>query len=107
MSERCTRHSHSNAGNRSRQINDLVTTHTGGFVLFVSLAKRKIRLILIHLACNIFFLLQAMALRRDPSLIELFVEMHMRSEDRQKKVQQFIDYRAQYFGVCLFNHFLL
>ncbi|KAI5572436.1 hypothetical protein BDE02_10G013700 [Populus trichocarpa] len=39
----------------------------------------------------------ATSLGPEPSLMELFVEMHVRSEDRQKGVQQFIDNRAQYF----------
>jgi len=39
--------------------------------------------------------------------MELFVEMHVRSDDRQKGVQQFIDNRAQHFVVCLFYHFIL
>jgi len=33
------------------------------------------------------------------------VETHVRSQDRQKGAQQFVDNRAQYFVVCLFNHF--
>jgi hypothetical protein len=39
--------------------------------------------------------------------MELFVEMHVRSQDNQKGVQQFIDNRAQHFMVYLFNHFIL
>jgi len=39
--------------------------------------------------------------------MELFVETHVWSEDRQKGVQQFVDNRAQHFVVCLFNHFIL
>jgi hypothetical protein len=39
--------------------------------------------------------------------MELFVETHMRSQDRQKEAQQFIDNRAQHFVVCLFNQFML
>jgi len=38
--------------------------------------------------------------------MELFVEMHVRSQDRQKGVQQFLDSRTQHFMVCLFNHFI-
>ena len=38
--------------------------------------------------------------------MELFVEMHVRSQDRQKGVQQFIDNHAQHFVVCSFNHFI-
>jgi hypothetical protein len=38
--------------------------------------------------------------------MELFVEMHVHSEDRQKGVQQFVDNRTQYYMVCLFNHFI-
>jgi hypothetical protein len=37
--------------------------------------------------------------------MELFVETHMRSEDRQKGVQQFVDNHAQHFVICSFNHF--
>ena len=47
-----------------------------------------------------------MSLGREPSPIELFVETHVWSEDRQKGVQQFVDNRAQHFVVCLFNHFI-
>jgi hypothetical protein len=39
--------------------------------------------------------------------MELFVEMHVWSQDRQKGAQQFINNRAQHFVVCLFNHFIL
>jgi hypothetical protein len=38
--------------------------------------------------------------------MELFVETYVRSDDRQKGVQQFIDNRAQHFVVCSFNHFI-
>jgi hypothetical protein len=38
--------------------------------------------------------------------MELFVETHVRSEDRQRGVQQFIDNRTQHFVVCSFNHFI-
>jgi hypothetical protein len=34
-------------GNQSWQIHGFVTTHTGGFILFISLAKRMVRFILI------------------------------------------------------------
>jgi len=33
------------------------------------------------------------------------VETHVRSQDRQKGAQHFIDNRAQHFVVCLFDHF--
>jgi hypothetical protein len=39
--------------------------------------------------------------------MKIFVETHVRSQDRQKGVQQFIDNRAQHFVVCSFNHFIL
>jgi hypothetical protein len=39
--------------------------------------------------------------------MEPFVEMHMRSEDCQRGVQQFVDNQAQHFVVCSFNHFIL
>jgi Holliday junction resolvase-like predicted endonuclease len=39
--------------------------------------------------------------------MELFVETHVRSEDRQKGVQQFVDNRTQHYMVSLFNHFIL
>jgi hypothetical protein len=38
--------------------------------------------------------------------MELFVETHVRSQNRQKKVPQFVDNRALHFVVCLFNHFI-
>jgi len=37
--------------------------------------------------------------------MELFVETHVRSQDRQKGMQQFVDNRAQHFVVFLFIHF--
>jgi len=39
--------------------------------------------------------------------MELFVETHMQSQERQKGVQQFVDNRAQHFMVCSFNRFIL
>jgi len=39
--------------------------------------------------------------------MKLFVEAHVRSQDRQKGAQQLADNRAQHFVVCLFNHFIL
>jgi hypothetical protein len=39
--------------------------------------------------------------------MELFVETHVRSQDCQKGVQQFVDNRAQHFVVCSFIHFIL
>jgi hypothetical protein len=47
--------------------------------------------------------------------MELFVETHVRSQDRQKGMQQFVDNRAQHFVdnraqhfvVCSFIHFIL
>jgi len=50
-----------------------------------------------------FFFLRAMSLGCKPSPMELFVEMHVRSEDRQNEVQQFVYNRAQHFVVCSFN----
>jgi len=35
------------------------------------------------------------------------VETHVRSQDRQKRAEQFVDNFAQHFVVCLFNHFIL
>jgi len=35
-----------------------------------------------------------MSLGREPSPMELFVETHVRSQDRQKKAQQFVDNRV-------------
>ncbi|KAL9342992.1 hypothetical protein Peur_063423 [Populus x canadensis] len=37
------------------------------------------------------------SLGREPSPMELFVETHVRSQDCQKGVQQFVDNRAQHF----------
>jgi hypothetical protein len=34
--------------------------------------------------------------------MKLFVKMHVWSDDRQKRVQQFVNSRAQYFVVCWF-----
>ena len=52
---------------------------------------------------TIFFLLQATILVLEPSLMELLVEIHVWSDDRQNRVQQFIDSRAQHFIVCSFS----
>jgi len=38
--------------------------------------------------------------------MELFLETHVQSQDRQKGVQQFMDNRAQHFVVYSFNHFI-
>jgi len=51
------------------------------------------------------FILQATVLRREPNPMELFVEMHVWSDDRQKGMQQLIDSRAQNFMVCWFSTF--
>ena len=48
-----------------------------------------------------------MSLGREPSPMELFVETHVRSQDRQKGMQQYVDSRAQSFVICSFNHFIL
>ncbi|KAL9374230.1 hypothetical protein Peur_033850 [Populus x canadensis] len=40
---------------------------------------------------------QAASLGREPSLMELFVETYVQSQDRQKRAQQFVDNRAQHF----------
>jgi hypothetical protein len=40
---------------------------------------------------------------RKPRLMEFFVETHMQNDDRQKRVQQLIDIRAQKFMVCLIS----
>jgi hypothetical protein len=37
--------------------------------------------------------------------MELFVETHMLSDDRQKGVQRLIDSKAQHFMVCWFSTF--
>ena len=49
------------------------------------------------------FLLQATILVPEPSPIEIFVEMHVWSDDCQKRVQNFVDSRAQHFMVCWFS----
>jgi hypothetical protein len=38
--------------------------------------------------------------------MELFIETHVRSENRQKGVQQFVNNHAQHFVVYLFNYFI-
>jgi hypothetical protein len=38
--------------------------------------------------------------------MELFVETHVLSQDRQKGVQQYMDNRARHFVVCSINHFI-
>jgi hypothetical protein len=35
--------------------------------------------------------------------MELFMETHLLSDDRQKRMQQFVDSQAQYFVVCWFS----
>ena len=49
--------------------------------------------------------MQATFLGRESSPMEFFVGTHVRSDDRQKKVQQFVDSRAQHFMVCWFSTF--
>jgi hypothetical protein len=63
--------------------------------------------LIIYLTFNLFFILQAASLGREPSPMELFLEAHVRSQDHQKRVQQFVDNRAQHFVVCSFIHFIL
>jgi hypothetical protein len=47
--------------------------------------------------------LQATTLGCEPSPIELFVETHVRSDDCQKEMRQFIDSQAQHFLVLWFS----
>jgi hypothetical protein len=47
-----------------------------------------------------------MSLGREPSPMELFVETHVGSQDRQKGAQQYVDNHAQHFVVCSINHFI-
>jgi hypothetical protein len=47
--------------------------------------------------------LQATVFGHEPSSIELFVETHVWSDDRQKGMQQLIDSRNQHFVVCWFS----
>jgi hypothetical protein len=49
--------------------------------------------------------LQATTLGHEPSPMELFVETHMRSDDRKKGVQRLVDNRAQHFVVRWFSTF--
>jgi hypothetical protein len=95
------------------QIHNSIIKHTGNSVSFILHAKRMVRFILITsifyllLFINIFnwqyfFILQATALGCESSPMKLFVEMHMRSDNRQKMVQQFIDNQAQHFVVRWF-----
>jgi len=44
-----------------------------------------------------------MILKCKPSRMEHFVEMHVQSDDYQKKRQQFMDNWAQHFVVCWFS----
>jgi hypothetical protein len=39
--------------------------------------------------------------------MELFVKTHVRSQDRQKGMQQYVDNRAQHFVVCSINQIIL
>jgi hypothetical protein len=47
--------------------------------------------------------LQVIVLGHESSPIELFMEMHVCSDDRQKRMQQFVDSQAQRFVVCWFS----
>jgi hypothetical protein len=106
----------------------IVNMHTDNFVSFVSHAKQMVRFFLllpfffakqivrffllppffyllffiIYLTANIF-ILQATILGRESSSKKLFVETHVRSDDCQKEVQQFVDSWAQQFLVCWFS----
>jgi hypothetical protein len=44
---------------------------------------------------------------RKPSSMELFIETHVRSDDRQKGMLEFMDNRAQHFVVCWFSTIFL
>jgi len=83
-------------GNRRRQIHGFVTMHTRSSVLLVSHAKWRVRFILItSIFFNLFlfikylieniFIMQATTLEHESSLMKLFVETHVRSDDRKKK----------------------
>ncbi|KAJ6947721.1 hypothetical protein NC651_002174 [Populus alba x Populus x berolinensis] len=69
-SEWFTRCSQSGAGNRNQPIHGSVTTHTGGSISFAAHVKRM-----------------ATSLGREPSPKDMFVETHVRSQDRQKGAQ--------------------
>jgi uncharacterized protein YecA (UPF0149 family) len=43
-----------------------------------------------------------MVIGHEPSLIELFIETFVQSDDRQKEMQRFIDSQAQHFVICWF-----
>jgi hypothetical protein len=80
--------------------------NTSGLVLFISHAKQMVILFFLLLSFLFYFyfletflsdnisILQATVLRREPSPMKLFVETHVRSDDSQKEVQQFVDSRA-------------
>jgi hypothetical protein len=44
-----------------------------------------------------------MIIGHEPSPMELFIETHVQSDDRQKGMQLFLDSRAQHFVVCWFS----
>jgi len=95
MSKRFTR-SQSSTDNWNRQIHGSLTMHTSGSVPFTAYTKQMVILIYWNLSLIIFllfinifnvhhfFFLQATSLGRQLSPMELFVEMHVRSEDHQK-----------------------
>jgi hypothetical protein len=49
------------------------------------------------------FILQITTLGYEPSPGKLFVKMHGRSDDRKKRVQQFVDSQAQHFMIYWFS----
>jgi hypothetical protein len=97
-SEHFMRRSQSSAKNQNMQIHGSITTHTDEFILFVLHVKQMIIYIFLldpfFLKCCFIwifltynsFLLQNTILERGSRSMKLFVEMHVRNDDRRKGV---------------------
>jgi hypothetical protein len=88
--------SQSGVENRNKHVHDFATTHTNDSIpfffsfetdgkIFLSLYQFFYLLFLINIF-NQQFSLTAMVLGRELSSMELFVETHVQSDDRQKEV---------------------
>ena len=105
MSEHFVGQSQSGLENWNKHVHDFVTTHTSDSIpfFFAFETDGKIFILLYPFFYLLFFInifnqqqfsLTAMVLGRESSLMELFVETHVQSDDRQKRVQQLVDSRA-------------
>jgi len=71
-------------------------------IRYFSIIPRLQKLFMSPKTDNIF-ILQVTTLGYEPSLVKLFVKMHVRSDDHKKGVQQFMDSQSQHFMIYWFS----